>query len=213
MDLPYRGKIFSSDGEEIGILHELVIDPRSRVITHIIVQEGLLFTSDRLLATEYIDRVEDKKIILNATAEKIRQAEIPEYRQQEYLPLEDQDVKERLQTPGRIWLRPADASTLSFPYQSVVPPGIGPIVPETEPAIPLDEITLEHGSVVRTSDGKEIGSVEQCRTDEQEKITHILIKEGVFFSVARLIPVDWIRKIDDNQVILSVSADTVQKLD
>lgn len=213
MDLPYRGKIFSSDGEEIGILRELVIDPRSRIITHLVVQEGLLFASDRLLSTEYVDRVEKNNIFLNAGANEIREAEIPEYRRDEYISIEDRDVAGRLTAPGRVWVRPEGASTAAYPYQSVIPPGIGPIVPENEPSIPLDEITLERGSVVRSSDDKEIGTVLECRADDQDKLTHILIKEGAFFGVPKLIPIDWIRKIADNEIILSVSAETVRNLD
>ena len=212
MDLPYRGKVFSADGKEIGILRELVIDPRSRVITHLVIQKGLLFASDRLLSTEYIDRVEDENVMLTLRADQIEESEAPEYREREFIPIEDEDVKGKIGQGGRIWVRPPEASTGDYPYQSIIPPGIGPIVPEHEPPIPLDEITLERGSVVRASDGKEIGTVLECRVDDQEKLTHILIKEGVFFGVPKLIPIDWVKTSADNEIVLSVTSVTVRKL-
>lgn len=212
MQLAYGQKVYCSDGQEIGSVKEFVIDPRSRVITHMVIQRGLLFASDQIIPCSLVDRIEDKAVVLSENVEEIQQRFAYEYNSDEYIPLEDEKAMETLGTGGRAWSRPTYVSTAEAPYQSIVPPGIGPLIPETEPAMPLDEIVLDKGCTVKAEDGKRVGSVKECISDENDRITHFVIKEGVFFSLPKRVPIDWVHKINENEVILAVPAVALEKL-
>ncbi|MFW6414598.1 MAG: PRC-barrel domain-containing protein [Verrucomicrobiota bacterium] len=212
MQLAYGKKVYSSDNQQIGTINELVIDPRTRIITHMVIKRGLFFASDQLIPTSIVSDTDEASVVLSENAQEIAQRFVQDYRSDEYLELEDEHARDTLGTGGRVWSRPLYISTTEAPYQSVVPPGIGPLIPETEPPMPLDEIVLEKGSPVKTKEGKEIGRVKECISDDNDKITHFIIKEGVFFSMPKRVPIDWIHKIQENEVILAVPAEAIEKL-
>ena len=39
--------VYSSDNEKIGTLHRVVMDPKTKEVSHIIVKEGFLFTGGK----------------------------------------------------------------------------------------------------------------------------------------------------------------------
>ncbi|MCF7853597.1 MAG: PRC-barrel domain-containing protein [Candidatus Pacebacteria bacterium] len=213
MKLNYGSRVYSSDDQELGVVKEVVVDPRSRMVTHVVIQSGLLFTSDRLICTDLIATTTDDRIILKETAAKLEQELADEYREDEYVPMEDETIRERHGVGGRAWVYPRAALPVAVStYQSVIPPGIGPLPPEPDVAVPFEEITLEQGCLVRTSDGKRIGSVDELITDDNDNITHILIREGTFFTVPKRIPVDWVAGMEEEEIVLAVDARTVDRL-
>ncbi len=212
MKLTYGSKVYSSDEQELGFIQELVIDPRSRVVTHIVVQQGLFFASDRLISVDLIAEADDGQVILKDTAAKLDAELSQEYREHDYAPLEDETLKEHVGGGGRAWVRPPQTRISQIPYPSVVPPGIGPLPTDPEVIVPLEDITLEQGALVRTKDGKRIGTVDECITDDEEKLTHILIRKGTFFSVPKLVPIDWVARIEENEVVLAVNAEALKNL-
>ncbi len=214
MKFSYGTKVFDKDGEKVGVVSELIIEPRSRVITHIVVQKGLLFHSDQLVPCDLIERMDEEEVQLSVTAAQLKAEMAKEYNRDEYVPFKaggDQDIAGTA-IPGAIWARPMGTTIVQAPYPAIVPPGIGPLPPTPEIILPINEIMLEKGSTIRTSDGNEIGTLQECLTDDDDNITHVLIKEGRFFSVPKLIPIDWVAGIKDNEVLLAVDADTVDKL-
>jgi len=55
--------------------------------------------------------------------------------------------------------------------------------------------------------------VEEVFSDsETEKVTHILVAEGLFFKRHKLVPMHWIRSVDENQILLSVKASILKDL-
>jgi uncharacterized protein YrrD len=212
MKFTYGASVYSSDQKELGILDELVIEPRSRVVTHIVVQRGLLFLSDRLIPADLITEITDEGVFLSRSADELDKELSAEYESSNYIPLQDEDVADRFGVGARVWARPATAGLGDMPYPPIVPPGIGPLPSALGTPIPLTEISLEKGSLVRSADGKKIGKVEKCITDDNENITHMLIREGVLFTEPKLVPVDWIMHIKEDEIVLAVTAKVVEQL-
>jgi len=212
MELAYGSHVFGSDGDELGVLKELVIEPRSRVVTHLVVQSGLLFSADQLVPADLVVASGNDGIRLSVSADAAAEQHATDYEQSNFVALEDDALAELGGTGTSVWARPSQVGTADAPYPSLIPPGIGPIAADPEVVVPLDEIVLEEGSPVRASDGTKIGTIDECMMDADEKITHILIREGTVFSVPKLIPIDWIARIDDNEVVLAVSVQTVDRL-
>jgi sporulation protein YlmC with PRC-barrel domain len=211
MNLNYGTDVFTSNGIKVGEVKELVIDPRYRVVTHIVVQEGLLFNHDRLISVEYLTSADADGVRLSIdakTVDSLSQA----YSPQDYLTLNDTELQQRHGTGGTVWVRPEGASITEAPYNSVVPPGIGPIPPEPEITIPFEEIMLEKSAPVRDPNGELLGRIDECLTDADDKITHFIIAEGDVFTENKRIPIDWVREIRDNEVIIGIDKQALENL-
>ena len=76
--------VFSSDNEKIGTLDRVVMDPKTKEVTHIIVREGFLFTEDKVVPMDLIGSVTDERISLQGSKEHLD--ELPEYEETHYIP-------------------------------------------------------------------------------------------------------------------------------
>lgn len=211
MNITYGTDVVTKNGVKLGEVKELVIDPRYRVVTHLVIQEGLLFNHDRLMSVEYIQSSDEDAVRLSIdekTVEELSNAYTPE----SFLELNDPHVLALHGTGGAAWVRPENTSIADLPYQSVVPPGIGPIPPNPEISIPFDEISLEESAPVRDVDGVFLGRIGECITDRDDKITHFVIAEGDVFTEDKLVPIDWVRDIHNNEVVLGIQRIALENL-
>src|SRR5687768_6013882 len=69
--------VFSSDNEKIGTLDRVVMDPKTKEVTHIIVREGFLYTEDKVVPMDLIGSVTDERIDLQGSKEHLD--ELPDY--------------------------------------------------------------------------------------------------------------------------------------
>ncbi len=210
MQLSYGSSVVTVDGENLGSLKELVVDPRHRIVTHLVVQRGLFFSHDRLISVEHVSHADENQIELAVDARTLDEASA-EFDREQYLDLEDEEFRNRYGVGGAIWRRPVGEFT-GAGLNSIVPPGIGPIPPEPEVAIPSDEVGLRHGAQVSTVDQVDIGVVKELITDDHDRITHLVIDEGNLFTESKLIPIDWVRGIKENQVVLGVPLAIVERI-
>lgn len=70
---------------------------------------------------------------------------------------------------------------------------------------------IQEGARIRTSEGDDLGTVRQfvIRPSSAE-VTHVLVEKGVFFTDDRVIPVEAIAEVEDDQVVLSDEVDPTQ---
>lgn len=70
---------------------------------------------------------------------------------------------------------------------------------------------IQEGARIRTSEGDDLGTVRQfvIRPSTAE-VTHVLVEKGVFFTDDRVIPVEAIAEVEDDQVVLSDEVDPTQ---
>ncbi len=210
MQLSYGTPVVAAEGRQLGNLSELVVDPRHRMVTHLVVQSGLFFAHDRLISVEYIKHSDEQAIYLSITSQEL-EAVTAAFEHDQHLNLDDQEVSNRYGVGGKVWQRPLDQWE-GAGLNSIVPPGIGPIPPEPEVVISSDDVGLEQGAQVVTSDGMVLGALQQCITAGDDRITHLLITEGKWFKESKTIPVDWVRKIEENMIFLGVPLSVVEKI-
>lgn len=210
MQLSYGVPVYAADGEKLGHIKEFVIDPRYRIVTHIVLQQGLFFSHDRLIAAENVDNADQNGAYLSVTTQVLDQATQP-FDHQQYVELKDEDFIARYGVGGAVWKRP-EHELGGAGLNTIVPPGIGPVPPEPDVSIPSDEVGLAHGSRVVSEEGTQLGTLKECRTNEKEQITHLVIYEGQLFKEAKKIPVEWIRKIEENEITLGVPLSVVEQI-
>ncbi len=193
--------VFSEDGDKVGVVKAVIIEPLSREVTHLVLQEGLLFKHDCLLPIASVESASESAVCLNRTASDLHEL-INNYQDTDFITVAEPEGR----VPEKTWARPG-----GLPL-NLVPPGIAPGELSTDVSIPMEDISLVHGASVQTGDGKLIGTVLEVLTDENETISQLLIRTNGIYGQAKLIPLDWIAAIDENTVKLAVNAAAIRDM-
>jgi sporulation protein YlmC with PRC-barrel domain len=71
MQFKKGAEVFSSDGEKIGTLNRVVIDPRTREVSNLVVEKGFLFKTDKVVPITLVDLDMEDRIVLKPTNQDI----------------------------------------------------------------------------------------------------------------------------------------------
>ncbi len=218
--------VLNADGERIGDVMGVAINPQDKEVTHLIVQKGFLFTTDKVLPIEFVIATSEDEIRLKEGVENLD--DLPDYLEEHFLPEERADANESQRltdeaaaaayAPGSYWYPPADVSWWNagnYPVgHSTIPRNTEvPFVPTTVENIPEGTTALEKGAKVISSDGDSVGSLEELFVDPQSgRATHMLVARGLVTKERKAIPTWWISLVLGDEVHLSISADFVARL-
>ena len=79
--------------------------------------------------------------------------------------------------------------------------------------IPEGTVALKEGAQVITADGQHVGKIERIVADlSQDQVTHLLISRGMFPKETKLIPMERVRTMTDDEVYLGVEEHFVDEL-
>ena len=200
--------VFSSDDEKIGTLHRVVIDPKTKEVTHIVVKEGFLFTEDKVVPMDLVGSVTEDRITLQGSKEHLD--ELPVYEETHYVP-RDATADDDMNT--LYWYPPVELGMggygrypVSFYPQSLY-------VQKTEKNIPEGMIALAEGAKVISQDGEHVGKIETLITDpKDDRITHVVVSSGLLSKERRIIPAYWLDTVNDDEIHISVDARLLERL-
>ena len=199
--------VYSSDNQRIGTLHRVVMDPKRKDVSHIIVTEGILFTEDKVIPMEMVGAVEEDRIILQGSKENLDQ--LPDYKETHFIP-HGEAVDDEMN--ALYWYPPADAWD---PYSQASPAILYPpnlYTQTTERNIPDDSVAVSEGARAISADGENVGTIESLRTDKSNHVTHVVLTSGMLARERKLIPVNWLGAVTDDEVKLSVDAAVLERL-
>lgn len=220
--------VYTADGQQVGTIDRVVIDPASKEVSHVVVRQGWLFTEDKVVPTAFIDRATADQVRLRNDVEDLE--ELPHFEETYYVPY-DESNSAATNTPayatggyarpyypyppiGAAWpgyYGAYGAYPMGY-YGAGAYPG-KPYAVETERNIPQGSIALKEGANVVDSHGDQVGSVARVFTDDEtQQVTHLLIAEGWLFQEKHLVPTYWIRDVTDEEVQLKVDADFLKRL-
>lgn len=205
MQLQIGADVYTPSGEKAGRVDRVVIDPDSKKVSHFVVRRGLLFTEDKVVPMSLVHQIDKQRVTLNKGMDFLDS--LPEFEETHYVPLEPKDniYGER----SVYWYPPY----LSWGRTGGIGYPVPPFVVKTEMNIPKDHVVLEEGTKVFSSDGEQVGNIDQLRVDtELECISHMIISRGMIFSEKKMIPTTWITRVGDEEVHLSVDADFLEQL-
>ena len=196
--------VFSSDEEKVGTLDRVVMDPKTKEVTHIIVREGFLFAEDKVVPMDLIGSVTDERITLQGSKEHLD--ELPDYEETHYVP-SDAAVDDDMDT--LYWNPPMDEwggyGRYAFYPQSQY-------LRRTEKNIPDGMVALAEGAKVLAEDGTQVGNIETLITDPNERVTHLVISSGLLMKERKIIPSHWLSAVAEDEVHLSVHARLLERL-
>jgi len=204
----------TADGKKVGTVDRVVMDPRTKEVTSIIVNKGFLFGDDKVVPISLIGTVEDEaEVHLREDAGDLDR--LPNFTETEFVP---SGVEETVDNRGAAYAQP---------YYYYPPIGVGwyagvgapltyaspELMPVKEINIPEGTVALEEGADVITADDEHVGNVDAVLTEpEADRATHLVVSEGVLFPHRKLVPMQWVDTVLENEIHLAVPAALVDDL-
>lgn len=196
--------VVTGTGERAGDIKRVVVDPVSCTVTHIVVRKGVLFPTDKVVPVAEVARADDDAVWLRKSIGD--PDELPDFEEEVYVPV---TTGERERSGG------PDSAPQLYAYNAHVG---GPMGLATEDStrflaqprrnIPPGTVALEKGATVVDPAGTSVGEVVDVVTrDESERLVGIVVSEGLLRKEERLVPADWIQRIDENEVHVAVGAE------
>jgi len=209
--------VYSAQGDKVGKVDRVVIDPNSKEVTHLVIRKGFLLVEDKVLPISLVASADADRVQLRQDAGNLE--ELPIFEETSYIPLDQSDAIQADYREGNAkplyWYPSADFSSLGRAGMWGIPvTGYdAPYAAETHQNIPPDTVALEAGANVVSADGKHVGDLEAVLTDPStDRATHLIIKEGLLLKEKKLVPVEWISRVEENQIHLSVGSQTIDRL-
>ena len=199
--------------DAFGELADVVIDPTTRCVTHLVVQPRRQSEPTRLVPVERARGGEeaDGTILLDGSVAEIGQLE--PVREAAYLrlgefPVEDPDwevgVEEMLALPY---------------YQGLNAVGSEPIANDDHvmwnyDRIPKGDVEIRRASPVTSSDGHHLGHVDGFMIDGEDHIGHLVLEHGHLWGKREVvIPIGAVARVETDAIVLTLSKDEVGVLE
>jgi sporulation protein YlmC with PRC-barrel domain len=197
-----------SDGA-FGELADLIVDPTSKRVTHLVVQPQKIEGGPRLVPVELVDRENGKqKLTVRCTiAEATQLATVQEH---EYVRLGELPVSDPDWDVGT-------QEVLAMPYYGGA---LGDYTGEfdssygvTYDRVPKGEVEIRRGSAVTTANGDYLGKVDGFVVDADDLITHFVLEKGHLWGRREVtIPVGAADKVETDAVTVRLSKEEVGRL-
>jgi sporulation protein YlmC with PRC-barrel domain len=214
MQIKNGAAVYTADGKDVGRIDRVVLDPRTGEITHLVVRKGWLFTEDKVVPVSLVDRISEDEVMLLDNAQDYH--DLPNFEETHYVQSGDGandapagregvgPVDFASYAPGLYWYPPSGALWPGH-YTGAYGYPMSNFATHTEQNIPAGTVGLRENADVFTADGELVGQVDQILTNDQlNRATHLVIRAGALFREKRLIPVDWIREVQEDSIQLGV---------
>src|SRR5689334_2270052 len=99
-------RVFTADGKEVGQIDRVVIDPRSKQVTHVIVRKGWLFTEDKVVPVSWFAESNEDRAMLMETKEDLQK--LPEFETSYFVPTGEPEIPAGY-APALYWYPPMAA--------------------------------------------------------------------------------------------------------
>jgi sporulation protein YlmC with PRC-barrel domain len=209
MRLELGTSVHSSEGDDVGALADVVIDPVEKRVTHLVVQPHKHGES-RLVSIDYADSaVGRSEIVLRCSREELDA--FPTVDEFSYLRLGDAALVDDPDWDVGV------TNVLALPYYD------GSYMLETAvyeqnlgvafDRIPKGEVEVRRTSSVLTSDGRYIGDVDGFLVDDDEHITHFVLERGHLWGRREVtIPIGAVEKVETDTITISLSESEIEQL-
>jgi sporulation protein YlmC with PRC-barrel domain len=199
--------------ETFGELADVVIDPTTRRVTHLVVAPRHAPDLARLvpIARARGDEETDGAIVLDGTVEQIGQLE--RVHESAYLRLGDIPVAD----PD--WEVGVEEMLAQPYYQGLDAVGAAPIPYDEHivwqyDRIPKGDVEIRRASRVTSADGHHLGQVDGFIVDGDDHIGHLVLEHGHFWGKREVvIPIGAVARVETDAVVLTLSEDEVGALE
>ena len=193
--------------ETFGKLVDVVIDPTSRRVTHLVVGRDGDSWLARLVPVELAGPGSDSSggIVLRATVEEVRQ--LPSMHEVSYLRLDGFPVDDPDWDVGV-------EEVLALPYYTAY--GLEPTPVDyavSYDRVPKGEVEIRRASEVDSAEGHRLGHVDGFLVDEDELITHVVLEQGPPWERREVaVPIGAVAEVKTDSATLRLTKDEVAGL-
>lgn len=204
--------IFGADGEQIGVVESVVMHPRTHKVSHLIVRNGWLFTTDKVLPIEWVEYEGVDRITLRAEVTSLD--DLPDYETTHYVPVDVENYPEAYLAGYASPMYRYTPFGSPWSYSNLFSSDEdGTKIAKTEENLPENTIVVETGASVRSRDGEHVGDVSRVLVDtETNRVTHFVIGQGLLFREHKLVPIDWVDSLTKHEVQLLVNTDVLERV-
>lgn len=202
--------VYTSDGQRIGTIDRVLLNPVGNHVEHFVVHRGFFFDDDKVVARISIERVDTAGVHLSLDAEAAKALQRFEH---------SYDIGE---------MESGYPEVIPGPFQSMVlfpaPPAgmtyldhgrlfqLEPL--EGTPERPSNQsvhndVVIGKGADVVGSDGQRIGYVHEVAYDDDGALQVVIVQTGLLRHHRITIPAEQIAAIGDEEIKLRVPADTL----
>ena len=199
--------VFTANGQEVGSLDRVVFSPQSKIVTHIVVRTGgLLNRADKVVPIDLVTTTAENRIMLLDEAGDLES--FPSFEEERIV-----DKKAGLDLPAASGSTTPELVGYPEPNIPFIPDRGEEYVTQTKQNIPTGTVALKEGARVISEGGKHVGRVERILANpEMDQVTHLLISKGMFPKETKLIPLDWVSTMTEDEVYLQVDEHRVAEL-
>jgi len=185
--------IYGSDGEKLGVVDSLVVEPGSGVIESVIVRKGFFFPTDKILPADVVRQIDSDGVHVSLSKADVEQ--LTDYLDTEYVmpPLGYYG------NYGYMW-----------PATSVYTSDL--LVDEEVEERHPGSIILSEGTLVVDNDNNDVGRITELATDERGRVVGFKVEEGFFRHHEHYIPAHLVTTADGTIVHLSVAKDHLEQI-
>jgi uncharacterized protein YrrD len=212
MKFKYGTDIVNHEGEKVAELHQIVIDPATDQITHLVAKEGFLFPNDKVIPIS---------LVMSSSEDHIKLYDF----EGDFEDLDDFVEVEFVKSERERKISMLNPQGTDVPPLLAYPPaghgfGYVPVInypeqPETEMVknMPAETIDISKNANVIGLNGEHVGDVEEVMVDPtSDQISHFVISKGLLFTEEKLIPVSWVQGYDSDKLKLVVNEKIVENL-
>jgi sporulation protein YlmC with PRC-barrel domain len=206
MRLELRQPVRCTDGE-LGELADVVIDPATRRVTHLVVQPSHPGGPARLVPVELAARAEGSAGISlrcsRTEAERLEPVRETAFLRLGEVPVDDPDWDVGLEKVLAPPYQPLDGPADPLEYAAV-----------TYDRIPKGEVEIQRASAVISADGHHLGHVDGFVIDgDTQGITHVVLERGHLWGRRDVtIPIGAVASVEIDRIGLNLSKDDVGEL-
>ena len=219
MHVELGAHVLTSDGQDVGKIEKLVVDPESGAVRLVVLRKGLVLARDVEVRVEELQADPDGRVRLSYTAEQVDR--LPEFVESEYTaPTAGYRSPHGYPADGLVW--PSGYAPAGVPTAGLEPARPAPVtdVPDRATAAEIDDFQLnrdltnaviEAGDAVMSRDGDKVGEVHSVTVDlETRRPTRLVVRKGFLFTSDVELPGTAIDGVDDGKVYLTLSKAEVE---
>jgi len=214
-NLRHGAPVFSSDGERVGTLQAIVLDPRDNQVTHLGINAGPHFPEPGFGDPKIVSV--DIDLLRNAAADRVdldlseaRFREMPLYEHTHFFQVPDEEQSPTAPgAPARLWNAGVAIAA------SLASLGTGITVPvEHFAKASFERHILNDAPVWREEPNLQLGEVEEVLIDDStDQIVGLVIRGGDVFARKAVLPIRYVTEIRDGLIHVQLTDAEIEALE
>ncbi len=203
MRIDIDARVKTQEGEEIGSVDRVILNPYTREVDAIVVHRGRILTRDVVVPLSLVQRSDEEGVQLRIGRYELQQ--LPDFVERHYAAMPGQARVPYPYAPGSILfpLGPAQGVSGLPSVQEAA---------EDEVGVPSEDVDVAEGTEVRALDGL-VGFVDEVLTDSStNRATDIVVRKGIVLTKDVTIPMEYVSELTDDHLQLSLTVQQVEEL-